>query len=504
MNFELFTQTPERCSADCLVVALFESGILSHSAQALDHLSAGYIANIVNMGDIQGKLGQHLLLPQVPNIPSKRVLLIGCGPVDGLNGVQFRTLMATTMGLLKDTAAQSACLYLTEVNTLKGDEAWKIKQMILTMEHSLYRFEQLKTLKNNSTLHLLNILIYIEEDSNNALCQQNLDIAKAMASGVRMARDLGNLPGNICTPHYLAQQARDIAATNPKFHIDILEQEDMESLKMGSLLSVAKGSLQPPKFIVLHYNGAHNHLSPVVLVGKGITFDAGGISLKPPQDMDQMKFDMCGAAAVLGTMVAVASLNLALNVIAVIPAAENLPSGCANKPGDIVTSMSGQTIEILNTDAEGRLILCDALTFVERFKPQAVIDVATLTGSCVIALGRHPSGLFSNNDPLLQALIQAGTTSADPVWPMPLWDEYQDQLKSNFADMANIGGKEGGLITAACFLSRFTHEYAWAHLDIAGTAWYTGDRKGASGRPVSLLTQYLVDLSLNNTHKPLD
>ena len=311
--------------------------------------------------------------------------------------------------------------------------------------------------------------------------------------GVNLARELGNLPGNICTPTYLARQAAQIASDYKNIKATILEQKDMEKLAMGSFLSVAKGSREAPKLIMLEYTGADKNEPPHVLIGKGITFDSGGISIKPGQAMDEMKFDMCGAASVLGTMKTIAELQPKLNVVAIVPSCENLPDGNANKPGDVVTSMSGQTIEILNTDAEGRLILCDALTYSEKFKPASVIDVATLTGACVVALGKHPAGLLGNNDELIDDIKQAANTSCDRVWQLPLWEDYQEQLKSNFADIANIGGPGAGTITAACFLSRFAKKLKWAHLDIAGVAWESGNNKGATGRPVALLSQYLLD-----------
>jgi leucyl aminopeptidase len=312
-----------------------------------------------------------------------------------------------------------------------------------------------------------------------------------MATGVSLAKDLGNLPANVCTPTYLAQQARKIAR-EWKLQFEVLERKDMETLGMGSLLSVAQGSHQPPKLIVLSYAGGPKKAKPVVLVGKGITFDTGGISLKPSAEMDEMKFDMCGAASVLGALRACAEMKLKLNVVGIIPTTENMPGGGATKPGDIVTSMSGQTIEVLNTDAEGRLILCDALTYAERFEPAAVVDIATLTGACVIALGHVAIGLFSNKESLARELLAAGDEAYDRAWHMPLWDDYQEPLKSNFADMANIGGRPGGSITAACFLSRFAKKFDWAHLDIAGTAWNSGKEKGATGRPVALLVSFLM------------
>jgi len=319
-----------------------------------------------------------------------------------------------------------------------------------------------------------------------------LEQGLAVAHGVSLARDLGNLPGNVCTPAYLAEQAREVAKRY-RMKITVLEREDMEKLGMGALLSVAAGSAQPPKLIVLEHRSGPRSQRPVALVGKGITFDTGGISLKPASEMDEMKFDMCGAASVLGTIKAAAEMKLPVNVVGLIPTSENMPGGRATKPGDIVTTMSGQTVEVLNTDAEGRLILCDALTYAERFEPAAVVDIATLTGACVIALGHVASGLFANDDALARELLAAGELACDRAWRMPLWDEYQEQLKSNFADFANIGGRPAGSVTAACFLARFTKKFKWAHLDIAGTAWKSGKEKGASGRPVPLLTQFLVN-----------
>jgi leucyl aminopeptidase len=322
---------------------------------------------------------------------------------------------------------------------------------------------------------------------------KGLLLGQAIAKGVNLARELGDLPGNICTPTYLASEAKRLANKQSKLSVNILEEKQMKELGMGSLLSVAAGSDQPAKLIVLEYKGGSKKQAPIALVGKGITFDTGGISLKPGAAMDEMKYDMCGAASVLGTIQTLLELQLPINVVGVIAASENMPNGSATKPGDIVTSMSGQTIEILNTDAEGRLVLCDALTYTERFKPKAVVDIATLTGACVIALGNHATGLFSNNDELAKSLLKAGEESADRAWHMPLWDDYQKQLDSNFADIANIGGREAGAVTAACFLSRFAKKFAWAHLDIAGTAWRSGGAKGATGRPVTMLVQYLLN-----------
>ncbi len=319
-----------------------------------------------------------------------------------------------------------------------------------------------------------------------------MERGRAIAGGVRLARDLGNMPGNICTPTYLAQQARKLQK-RLGLKVSVLDENRMNRLGMGSLLSVSRGSREPAKLIVLEYHGTGKSSAPVVLVGKGLTFDAGGISLKPAAAMDEMKYDMCGGASVLGTMQAIAEMGLEINVVGIVPASENLPDGAANKPGDIVTSMAGKTIEILNTDAEGRLILCDAITYSRRYKPAVVVDIATLTGACVVALGAHPSGLFTQDDELANELLAAGEHSGDRAWRLPLWDDYQDQLDSPFADMANVGGRHGGAITAACFLSRFTEDLRWAHLDIAGTAWTQGKNKSATGRPVSLLSRFILN-----------
>jgi len=365
-----------------------------------------------------------------------------------------------------------------------------------------YRFDATFGKRDAVSRPKLARLVLAVERSETKEAEAGLREGSAIANGMSLARDLGNLPGNVCTPTYLGETAKKLGKSH-KLKIEVLDRKQIEALKMGSFLSVARGSYEPPKFIVLRYEGAKHKPAgrgkatangPVVLVGKGITFDAGGISLKPAAGMDEMKYDMCGAASVFGTLRTVAELGLPLDVIGVVPACENLPSGRANKPGDVVTTMSGQTVEILNTDAEGRLILCDALTYVERFKPSTVIDIATLTGACVTALGHINTGLFTHDDALADTLTSLSRQALDPVWRLPLDDDYQEQLKSNFADMANIGGPPAGAVTAACFLSRYAKGYRWAHLDIAGTAWRSGKDKGATGRPVPLLTQYLLSL----------
>ncbi|MEO6353485.1 MAG: leucyl aminopeptidase, partial [Burkholderiaceae bacterium] len=380
------------------------------------------------------------------------------------------------------------------------DVAWAIRCITLALRENAYRCDSQKSKKEAAQGGVKKIAFAISGTTAAAAtataAKQTLEQSLALANGIDLTKDLGNLPANVCTPTYLANTAKKLAK-DYKFGIELLDRKQLQALKMGSFLSVTNGSEEPPKFIVLKHMGGNAKDAPTVLVGKGITFDTGGISLKPGSGMDEMKYDMCGAASVLGTFRAIGEMNLKLNVIGVIPTCENMPSGRATKPGDIVTSMSGLTIEVLNTDAEGRLVLCDALTYVERFKPAAVVDIATLTGACITALGHHNSGLFTRHDAahdaLADELLSAGRTTGDTAWRMPIEDSYQEQLKSNFADIANIGGPAAGSITAACFLERFTKKYTWAHLDIAGTAWKSGAAKGATGRPVSLLTTFLIN-----------
>ena len=494
MEFSLESQNPELVSTDCVVIGVYEGGELTSSAQKLDSASKGILSEMVKTGDIEGKTAQTLLLHKIDGITAKRVLMVGCGKKDKLTASQFRKVINSAVKFLENSASETAHICLVELDVPSMGSHRKIRQIVEAVHFVQYRFEETKG-ENEPPAHPLQKISIYHEDATAASATQGLQQGNAIGLGVSLARELGNLPANVCTPDYLAKQAVKITHDYKNLKATVLEQSDIEKLKMGSFLSVAKGSREAPKFIVLEYSGADKNTAPHVLIGKGITFDAGGISLKPGQAMDEMKFDMCGAASVIGTMKTVGELQPKLNVVAIVPACENLPDGNANKPGDVVTSMSGQTIEILNTDAEGRLILCDALTYCEKYEPASVIDVATLTGACVVALGKHPAGLLSNNDELVEDIKQAAETSCDRVWQMPLWEDYQEQLKSNFADMANIGGPGAGTITAACFLSRFAKKLKWAHLDIAGIAWESGANKGATGRPVPLLSQYLLDRS---------
>ena len=493
MDFIVKSGLPEKQRTACVVVGVFEPRRLSEAGEKLDQASGGRISSIIKRGDMEGRLGQVLLLHNLEGVMCDRVLLVGCGREREFGDRNYRKVIETVIKTLHDTGSMEAVAYLPELNVKGRSLRWKLTQFVIDTNNALYRFDELKSKKETVRRPLRKLILAVPSRRDLTEGEHAVLEGMAIAEGMHLTKDLANLPGNICTPTYLAEQAVQMAEEYDTMRAEVLDEAQMEELGMGALLSVAKGSEQPAKLIVLEYRGADEGDKPIVLVGKGLTFDAGGISLKPAQHMDEMKYDMCGGAAVLGTLKAAAELELPLNIVGIVPSAENLPDGKANKPGDIVTSMSGQTIEILNTDAEGRLILCDALTYAERFNPEVVIDIATLTGACVIALGREASGLLGNHSPLVNDLLGAGRESGDRAWELPLFEEYQDQLKSNFADMANVGGREAGAITAAAFLSRFTKKFRWAHLDIAGTAWISGDKKGATGRPVPLLTRYLVD-----------
>jgi leucyl aminopeptidase len=474
----------------CIVVGVFDGGKLSKAGQALDKAAKHALSDLVARGDMTGKAASTLLLHKLNGIAAERVLLVGLGKSSELNNKVSLDIINATFKALNATPAKDAALFITDEGFGKSAQ-WIVKQTVFTAAEQAFRADGLKS--EPAKPATLKHVVFATLDKPAAELKTTLEQSAAIANGMELTKTLGNLPGNICTPTYLSAHALALDKAHKKIKTTVLEEKDMQQLGMGSFLSVTRGSEQPAKLITLEYKGGDKKQKPIVLVGKGITFDTGGISLKPGAEMDEMKYDMCGAASVLGTLQAIAEMDLPLNVVGVIPTCENMPSGIATKPGDIVTSMSGQTIEILNTDAEGRLILCDALTYSAKFEPDTVIDIATLTGACVIALGHVAHGLFANEDNLAKELLAAGEQSHDRAWQLPLWDDYQPLLDSNFADMQNIGGRAGGTITAACFLARFTKEYRWAHLDIAGTAWLSGKQKGATGRPVPMLTQYLIN-----------
>ena len=489
MEFSVKRGSARKQKSGCLIVGVHAGKTLGAHAADLDKAARGALNRVVQRGDVGGKAGEAIMLPDVPGIDAERVLLVGTGKRDGIDPSDFLKLLGRAAELLKASGVRNATSTLQDVVVKDRDLQWKLDQHVLTFAASAYRFDEFKSRPENSALSRL---AFLAADDDAPVVRAALRRSRAQATGIALTKNLANRPANLCTPTYLAEQATLLAAKHEAFTLTVLEEADMEALGMGALLSVARGSRQPAKLITLEYKGSTDDVAPVVLVGKGVTFDSGGISIKPAAGMDEMKFDMSGAASVLGVLAALAEMTAAVNVVGVIPATENLPDGNASKPGDVVTSMSGQTIEILNTDAEGRLILCDALSYSARFNPAVVIDIATLTGACVIALGEHASGLLSNDDALADALLAAGQRSADRAWRLPLWDDYQKQLDSPFADMANVGGRSAGTITAACFLARYTKDYRWAHLDIAGTAWTTGKTKGSTGRPLPLLLEYIL------------
>jgi leucyl aminopeptidase len=497
MDFNIKTGQPEKQRADCLILPVFESGKLQESTAKLDNNSDGYIKNLIKMGDIDGKVGQTLLLHNLPNVACDRVLLVGCGKESEFSDKVFREIIQRSIFALSSTGVREAICYLTELVVPERDTAWKVQQAVVITMNCKYKFEQFKsaTDKNKTPRRELKKLSFmIANRRDQVKAEQAIKIGLAIANGMQLIKDLANTPANICTPEYIAKAALKLAKSYKAISCAVLEKKDIQALKMGAFLSVTQGSPNPPKLISLEYRGGAKTLEPIVLVGKGITFDTGGNSIKPALNMIGMKYDMCGAATVLGALQFAADLELPINIVGVLAVAENMPGGTASRPDDIVTTMSGITVEILNTDAEGRLVLCDALTYCERFKPAVVIDMATLTGACVVALGNYHSGLFSNDQALANELLAAGLLSGDKCWQMPLTDEYQRGLDSNFADIANVGnGSDGGSIVAACFLSRFTKKYRWAHLDVAGTACrFTGKDKGATGQPLPLIAEYLL------------
>lgn len=492
MEFVVKTTKAAATKTATLVLPVAEGQLLGATAQSVDQASGGAVSTVLKRGDLQGKPGQTLLLHSLPGLKAERVLLVGVGKEDELDARQWRKAAGAALGVLKGLGGNDATFALQDVQVKNRDLYARTRMLVEVLADGQYRFDQFKSKKTDAPA--LGKITLLADKASQTQTEQATRHAAAIAAGMSFARDLGNLPPNICHPSYMAEQAMQLGKAYEGLEVEVLDEEKLRELGAGAFLAVSQGSDQPGCIVVMQYNGGKKGEQPYALVGKGITFDTGGISLKPGLGMDEMKYDMCGAASVLGTFRAALELKLPINLVGLLACAENMPSGKATRPGDIVTTMSGQTVEILNTDAEGRLVLCDTLTYAERFKPRAVIDVATLTGACIVALGSNTSGLLGNDDELLQQVLGAGQKADDRAWQLPLFDEYQEQLDSPFADIANIGGPKAGTITAACFLSRFTKAYPWAHLDVAGTAWISGGKeKGASGRPVPLLTQYLLD-----------
>jgi leucyl aminopeptidase len=499
MEFSVSLGSIEQQRTGCVVAGVYDGARLSRSAKALDEASGHTLANVLGRGDLDGGLGSTLLLHDVPAVAAERVLLVGLGPEREFGESSYRSALAAATKALLTTGATTATLCLGDLSVRGRDLRWRIEQAVLAAADGMYRFDRLKSRPPEPERRLEKVVIHTADRTAAAASEAAVRRGAAIAEGILLARDLGNMPGNLCTPAYLAEQARE-AGGRHGFQVSVLEQDELEQLGMGAFLAVARGSRQAPKLIVMEYHGGARESQPVVLVGKGITFDAGGISIKPASEMDEMKFDMCGAASVFGALRAAALMKLPLHVIGIIPATENMPDGSAIKPGDVVTTMSGQTVEILDTDAEGRLVLCDALTYAQRYQPAAVIDVATLTGEIVSALGDVATGLFANDDALAREVLAAGESAWDRAWQMPLWDEYQETLKSSIADLPNIGSRADCVVTSACFLSRFTKAYPWVHLDVAGTASRSGADKGATGRPVALLAHFLARRAEDANH----
>ncbi|MFC1234756.1 leucyl aminopeptidase [Vibrio sp. F74] len=496
MEFSVKSGSPEKQRSACIVVGVFEPRRLSPVAEQLDKISDGYISSLLRRGDLEGKPGQMLLLHHVPGVLSERVLLVGCGKERELGERQYKEIIQKTISTLNETGSMEAVCFLTELHVKGRDTYWKVRQAVESTKDGLYIFDQFKSNKPETRRPLRKLVFNVPTRRELNLGEKAITHGLAISSGVKASKDLGNMPPNVANPAYLASQARRLGDDYESVTSKIIGEEEMAKLGMTSYLAVGRGSNNESMMSVMEYKGhPDTDAKPIVLIGKGLTFDSGGISLKPGEAMDEMKYDMCGAASVFGTMKALAKLALPINVVAVLAGCENMPGSNAYRPGDILTTMSGQTVEVLNTDAEGRLVLCDALTYVERFDPECVIDVATLTGACVMALGHHISGLVSNHNPLAHELVNASEQAGDRAWRMPMADEYQEQLESPFADMQNIGGRPAGTITAGCFLSRYAKKYNWAHLDIAGTAWKSGKAKGSTGRPVSLLVQFLLNRS---------
>jgi leucyl aminopeptidase len=495
MEFGVWTKGLATLAVDCLVLGVFEEGELSGEARTVDSACGGRLKKLLERGDFAGRAGDTLLVGDLPGIAASRVLLTGLGTKKLFQRKAWRRACQTALGVIARTRIGSCAVALDRPETKQLDDYYLGRQVAELTAAALYRVNDLKTAKKPPPAALKKVLAGPVRKVSAA--QRGLKEGAAVGAAANLQRDLANLPANVCTPLFLAEQARALGKRHAGLRVKVLEQAAIRREKMGCLLAVAQGSHQPPRFIVLEYQGAKKEQAPVVLVGKGVTFDTGGISLKDPPGMDEMKFDMSGAAAVIAALTLAAQLRLNINLVGLVAAVENMPGGKAVKPGDIATSASGQTVEILNTDAEGRLILCDALHYARRFHPAVVVDVATLTGACVVALGHHHAGVMGNDEKLIQELLAAGVRADDRCWQLPLTEEYAESLKSNFADFANVGGRDGGAITAAAFLAKFTQGLKWAHLDVAGIAYQSGAQKGSTGRPTPLLADFLIQRAVH-------
>jgi leucyl aminopeptidase len=492
MQFEVWTKGLATLAVDCIVVGVFDEGELSGEAQSIDAACSGKLKKLLARGDFSGRAGETLLVADLTGLKASRVLLAGLGTKKSFARKSWRKAWSSAMAAVCRTRITSVAVAIDRPDSKELDDYYFGRAIAEIAGASTYRINDLKTAKKPKAPVIQRILAGPVSKGGVDDAERGLEHGAAISASQKIQRDLANLPGNICTPTYLADQAKALAKRHSSLKVTVLDEAAIRREKMGCLLAVSQGSDEPPRFVVLEHKGSKSDSAPIVLVGKGVTFDTGGISLKDPGAMDEMKFDMSGAAAVIAALNLVAELKLPLRVIGLVAAVENMPSGRAVKPGDIATSASGQTVEILNTDAEGRLILCDALHYARRFNPAAVVDIATLTGACVVALGHHHTGVMGNDDELVRELVDCGLRAEDRAWQLPLTDEYGEQLKSNFADFSNIGGREGGAITAAAFLGKFTQGMKWAHLDVAGTAWNSGAQKGSTGKPTPLLSDFLI------------
>ena len=488
MKFTLDTTLATGLETACLVIGAFENAPLHGSAELVDQASSGALQQLIKSGDVGTDWKETTLLHGLKGVNAQRILVLGCGDIEKFDRLRYDKVCSSAGVFLRDHVTTSAHICLHEIEVSQTTDSWRLRQVAVNLERANYRYTATKAPKDDDNKPLISASFNAGPDMQSAL-----DEAAGIATGYLRSMELGNLPPNICNPAYLAETAQGFAASYENVSVEILDEDQMAELKMTALLAVGRGSEYGSKLIILKYQGKNEESRPTVIVGKGITFDSGGLSLKPGPNMEQMKFDMGGAASVLGAFEAVASMQLPVNLVCIVAAAENMPDGNAYRPGDVLTSMSGKTIEVLNTDAEGRLVLCDALTYAQRFNPTALIDVATLTGAAVISLGHHASVIMSKHDDLAEELIDAGNTAIDRGWRLPLWDDYQPQIKSAFADMKNVGGMAAGSITAGCFLSRFTEDQRWAHIDCAGSTWIWGGDKGSTGRPVGLLTQFVIN-----------